>query len=206
MAALPVLAPLPIDAGGHGAPAPHIPLADCNGTITKWLVTKIAVDSEAGALGSEILIQELNTAYGRFEQLAELDAGEETKNFFVEFAQDIITSHEFNGFLCAYQEGDEAKVVVLHSLRRFSLGIGASAQFSGRTFGFLGDCHDDQLPQLVILSADEGRNLPGLLALDDVMLPSDAAITAFLQILCGMAWCQDRRPMQSMQKLQVSRF
>ena len=172
------LAP-PVQGGEQGAAveeAPLIALSEVNGTVSKWLVQN-ATYSQGDALMTVALRNELSTAFGQYEDIANLDAAE-TAEFYSNLSHDILSSHEFNGFLAVIQEDDQAKVVVLHTLRRYAVGIGASAQFSGRTFGFLGDCRGDQMPQLVILPENTG--LTSILTVASFMIPSEESIAAFI--------------------------
>ena len=163
----------PVLAGPAAVAAPPIPFANVPGTITQWIMTNFAVEQQ------EQLVQaELHAAYTtNYSGVVNMDVAEQTARYH-EISANLLASPVFRAFFIVMDEGNVAMLHLVHTVKRYSCGIGATAQFSGTVFGFLGDVNDGQLPQLVAMS--DRISLPFVAMLRPFSLPSAAAITTSL--------------------------
>jgi len=126
--------------------APLIPFADKEGTITKRILTSVNMQEGGADLASQ-----LRTAYTtNFSGVTGMSQQGRNERYQA-ISAELLASPVFQAFFTVMDEGGEAMLYLVHTIKRYSLGIGATAPFSGRIFGFLGEVSDGQLPQLVIL-------------------------------------------------------
>jgi hypothetical protein len=152
--------------------APLIPFADKEGTITKRILTSVNMQEGGADLASQ-----LRTAYTtNFSGVTGMSQQGRNERYQA-ISAELLASPVFQAFFTVMDEGGEAMLYLVHTIKRYSLGIGATAPFSGRIFGFLGEVSDGQLPQLVILS--EQVSLPMLVMLSPLFPPAAATITTF---------------------------
>jgi hypothetical protein len=67
----------------------------------------------------------------------------------------------------------------VHSISRYSAGIGGSNALHRKTLALLGEMVDDQLLALVQFDPDPDNDLSHALAMEAVMIPSDELVDAY---------------------------
>jgi hypothetical protein len=71
------------------------------------------------------------------------------------------------------------RVTVVHYIAQYSAGFGGSNDLHGHTLALLGETVGDQLPMLVKFMDDPAEDLPHALAMEAVVVPSEAQVTAY---------------------------
>jgi hypothetical protein len=162
--------------GGAHAPvvAPQLPFGADPGTVTGWLLESTATEtSESISRGLEL---GFNRLVDNVPGIHDVGYSDVMRDMIAE----IINSDTLTPYLVATNIGNNVvRVTVIHSIARYSAGFGGSNALHGHTLALLGEKVGTQLPMLVRFLTDPTEDFMHALAMEEVIVPSDAQVTAY---------------------------
>jgi hypothetical protein len=180
MAAVPVIEVSGPAAGEPPVPrplAPPLPFPGDPGTITGWLI------DQSLSVTSNSLVREIEASFARLSQdIPEDTADPNYLGAMREMVDEVLNSDDLCCYLTASETGAAAtRVVLVHSIGKYSAGFGALSAFQGTIMAFMGETIEDDLPVLVQAPTDTAndQNLSSAFGLREVAVPTEAEIVAY---------------------------
>jgi hypothetical protein len=174
MAALGTPVPVLLPPGGLPPPAaPRLPFGADPGTITGWLLEN-TVDSTSHSISLE-----MEQCFNRLDNvLVDGDPGHDEA--MLQMVDEVRHSDTIVTYLVATNIcNNEVSITAVHSIGKYSAGLGGSNALHGRSLPLLGEMRGDQLPMLVSFDEDPDKNLSHALELEPVVVPTDALVDAY---------------------------
>jgi hypothetical protein len=161
-----------------GAPAvavtPQLPHGADPGTITEWILQATSTET------SDSISRGLELGFNRLVNDIPATDAVDYEDVMREMTDEIIHSDTLVTYLVATNIGNNVvRVTVAHSIARYSAGFGGSNALHGGTLALLGEMVGDQLPMLVKFLDDPAEDLVHALAMEEVIVPTDAQVDAY---------------------------
>jgi hypothetical protein len=142
--------------------------------VTGWLLESTATET------SENISRGLELGFNRLVDnvLGMNDVGYEA--VMQDMIAEIISSDTLTPYLVTTNIcNNVVRVTVVHSIARYSAGFGGSNMLHGHTLALLGQTVGTQLPLLVRFMTDPTEDFMHALAMEAVMVPSEAQVAAY---------------------------
>lgn len=152
---------------------PHLPFPGDPGSITGWMLESTAGESTLTTM------TQLESWLTRLGNLPAPDAaGFATAQRAL--VDDVLSSDTLDAYLVVSNTPHDApRVTVLHSIARYSAGLGGSNALHGRILGLMGEMIGDQLPTMIAFMQEADHDLTHALTMEQVTVQPTAAVEAY---------------------------